>query len=114
MNKINRWKILALLPLVLLVFSAGRASAADEVRLVIKNHVFSPSEIKVKAGSQIKLVVTNEDPTPEEFESYSLNREKMIRPGQSAVINLPTLKPGVYEFFGEFNPETAKGRIIVE
>lgn len=86
----------------------------QEIRIVIKDHKFSPSEVRVKANTKIKLLVSNEDPTAEEFESFSLNREKVIRPGQSVTIFLPPLKPGSYDFFGEFHPESAKGRIIAE
>lgn len=90
-------------------------AAADEERaLTIKDHVFSPQEITVKAHTKIKLVVTNQDAAAEEFESPSLNREKLIRAGQSATILLPPLKPGRYEFFGEFHPETARGAVIAE
>jgi hypothetical protein len=86
----------------------------QEIHIVIKDHLFSPSEVKVKANTKIKLLVRNEDPTAEEFESFSLNREKIIRPGQTGTIFLPPLKPGSYDFFGEFNPNTAKGRIVAE
>ncbi|MBI3607453.1 MAG: cupredoxin domain-containing protein [Nitrospirae bacterium] len=93
---------------------ASWAAGDDERRLTIKDHAFSPQEITVKANTKIKLVVTNEDPAAEEFDSPSLNREKLIRPGQSATILLPPLKPGRYEFFGEFHPETARGAVIAE
>ena len=89
-------------------------SPEQEVHITIKDHQFSPSEVKVKANTKIKLLVSNEDKTAEEFESFSLNREKVIRPGQTATIFLPPLKPGEYDFFGEFNPNTAKGKIVAE
>ncbi|HUK56775.1 MAG TPA: cupredoxin domain-containing protein [Nitrospiria bacterium] len=92
----------------------GTAAADDEIRLVIKDHRFSPSEVRVKADTKIKLIVTNEDPTAEEFESSSLNREKVVRPGQSITVLLPPLKPGIYDFYGEFHPDTATGKIIAE
>lgn len=97
-----------------LLFLSGTASAVEEVRIVIKDHKFSPSEVKVPPGVKVHLIVVNEDPTPEEFESHSLNREKVIRGGKTATIKLPELKPGRYEFFGEFHPETAQGVVIVE
>ena len=90
------------------------ALAVEEVRIVIKDHMFSPSEVKVPSGTKIHLIVVNEDLTPEEFESDSLNREKVIRGGQTATIKLPKLKPGRYEFYGEFHPKTAQGVIIAE
>lgn len=94
---------------------APLAQAADnEVALTIKNHLFSPAEIKVPANQRIKLNVHNQDGTPEEFESHSLNREKLIPAGGKAVIYIGPLKPGRYDFFGEFNPTTAKGVVVAE
>ena len=85
-----------------------------EVRLVIQNHRFSPSELRLPAGRKLKLVVENRDATPEEFESYELNREKVISGNSQAVIFIGPLEPGEYPFFGEFNPKTAQGKVLVE
>ncbi|MCH8348449.1 MAG: cupredoxin domain-containing protein [Proteobacteria bacterium] len=68
----------------------------------------------VPAGVKIKLIVINQDPTPEEFESFELNREKIIGGGRTAIIYIGPLKPGEYPFFGEFNMDTALGKIIAE
>jgi len=92
----------------------GTAAAEETIRIVIKDHRFTPSEVKVKANSKAILIVTNEDQTAEEFESSSLNREKVVRPGQSITVTLPALKPGSYDFYGEFHPDTAQGKIIAE
>ena len=91
------------------------AHAADlELSMAIKNHAFEPSVLKVPANQRIKLTVQNLDTTPEEFESHALNREKVIPGGAKAVIYLGPLKPGRYEFIGEFNPTTAKGVVVAE
>jgi hypothetical protein len=104
-----------LLLAVLTGLSVPLVQAADnEVILTVKNHLFTPSEIKVPANQRIKLNVHNQDNTPEEFESHSLNREKLIPAGTKAVIYIGPLKPGRYDFFGEFNPSTAKGVVIAE
>jgi hypothetical protein len=107
-----------ILALVLLfAFNANITANAEEVKtyeLRIKNHTFSPSEIEVPANTKIKLKVINEDKTPEEFESYDLKKEKVIKGNSEAIINVNGLKPGVYKFFGEFNEATAKGSIIVK
>jgi plastocyanin len=104
-----------LLATALLAFPLMAAAAGpDEYVLVIKNHRFEPSEITVPAGKQIKLVVDNQDPTPEEFESHSLKREKVIKGGTKATIVVGPLKPGTYEFVGEYNESTAKGKIIAK
>ena len=56
----------------------------------------------------------NQDPTPEEFESYDLNREKIVKGNAKITLFIGPLPPGVYAYFGEFNPETAQGKIIAE
>jgi plastocyanin len=89
--------------------------AADlEANLTIKNHQFSPAELKVPAGKKIKLIVQNQDSTPEEFESHELNREKVIAGNGKATIYVGPLAPGKYPFFGEFNEKTARGVIVAE
>lgn len=82
--------------------------------LEIRDHLFQPEEIRIPAHTKVKLVVHNRDTTPEEFESYELNREKVIMGGRKANIFIGPLEPGVYPFFGEFNPRTAQGRVVVE
>ena len=104
---------------ILLAIQAGLvaplAQAADnEVALTIKNHLFTPAEVRVPANQRIKLNVHNQDNTPEEFESHSLNREKLIPAGAKAVIYIGPLKPGRYDFFGEFNQASAQGVVIAE
>ena len=88
--------------------------AEPEALLVIKNHKFEPAEVKVPAGQRVKLTVHNQDPTPEEFESHSLNREKVIAAGAKVVIFIGPLKPGKYEFYGEYHEATAKGVVLAE
>jgi hypothetical protein len=85
-----------------------------EFTLVIESHRFIPAELKVPAGQKFRLLVENRDPTAEEFESYDFNREKIV-PGKGRIaLFVGPLKPGRYEFFGEFNPDTARGFLIAE
>ena len=94
---------------------AVTAFAADpEFTLSIKEHRFEPSELTVPAGQKVKLIVKNQDATPEEFESKSLNREKVIAGNSSATIIIGPLTPGRYPFVGEYNEKTAQGVIIVK
>ena len=89
-------------------------AAPPTYSIEIKDHRFIPDEIEIPAGTKVKLIIRNLDPTPEEFESYELNREKIIGGGKERVVFIGPLKPGVYGFFGDFNPDTAQGRIIVK
>ena len=98
----------------LLALASTFAMAEPQAALAIKNHTFQPAELKVPSGQRIKLTVHNQDATPEEFESHKLNREKIIPPGAKVVIFIGPLKPGTYEFIGEYNEATAKGVVIAE
>lgn len=110
---------LAFIPLMLIAlgagFSAPDALAADDTFTVtIKDHRFDPSQLDVPAGRKLKLVIKNLDPTPEEFESHDLKREKIIAGKGQATITIGPLKPGTYKFVGEYHESTAQGQIVAK
>ena len=106
--------LLVLLSLVVAAAFVPVELRAQEFTITIKNHRFTPSELKVPANKRIQLTVVNDDPTPEEFESKEMKVEKVI-PGKSkGVVRIGPLAPGRYPFFGEFNEATAKGVVIAE
>ncbi|MEH6592822.1 MAG: cupredoxin domain-containing protein [Halioglobus sp.] len=101
--------------LCMILLSSATALAKTPVfEIEIRDHLFHPEELRIPANTKVKLVVYNRDSTPEEFESYELNREKVIMGGRKANIFIGPLAPGVYPYFGEFNPKTAQGRVIAE
>jgi len=96
---------------LLLTFSAY---AQDfEAHLIIREHKFEPAELTVPAGKKIKLLVENQDTTPEEFESNELNREKIVVGKGTITVFLGPLDVGRYPFFGDFHQETAQGVLVV-
>jgi cupredoxin-like protein len=90
------------------------ATWADDYVLTIKDHRFSPAEIKVPANQRVTITVINEDATPEEFESNSMKVEKVIAGKSKGMVRVGPLKPGRYPFIGEYNEATAKGLVIAE
>ena len=112
--KIQSFRSAFLSLFLVLGFSSQSIAADTDVMLSIKNHRFEPAELKVSANQRIRLVVQNEDNGPEEFESHALNREKLIPASSKVSFFIGPLKPGRYEFIGEFNPNSAKGVIIAE
>jgi plastocyanin len=102
--------------LIALLALLGMASQglAEEFSLTIKDHRFEPAELQVPAGQAFTLNVTNQDASPEEFESDDLDIEKVIPGGQSAVIKVEPLDAGQYEFYGEYHEDSAKGVIVVK
>jgi hypothetical protein len=61
----------------------------------------------------VQFIIENLDDTPEEFESYDLNREVLINANSKASFYIGPLSPGIYKFEGEFSPETAQGIVRV-
>jgi hypothetical protein len=106
---------LGLLVLALIFDHATSAMAQDApYTLIVKDHKFQPTEIEIPADKKITLIVKNQDPTPEEFESIELRREKVVPGGEQITVYIGPLKPGRYEFFGDFNPATARGHIVAK
>lgn len=101
--------------LIALIFSTKvMAEEMPYFELRIKNHKFNIEKIEVPAGKKFKIKVINEDPTSEEFESNSMIVEKFLGPKRSLTVTLGPLKPGTYEYFGEFHMKTAKGIVIAK
>jgi plastocyanin len=106
--------ILVLAGLAAFLALAPAAAQAQDLTLTIKDHKFTPTEIKVKANTRVTITVVNSDATPEEFESKALKVEKVI-PGKSmGVVRIGPLKPGRYSFVGEYHEDTAKGVVVAE
>ncbi|MEI6564977.1 MAG: cupredoxin domain-containing protein [bacterium] len=106
---------LLVLFVALIVFSpiTGVSRAEDTgFTIVIKDHQFSPAKLKIPAGKKVKVVIENQDATAEEFESYDLNREKVVAGNAKITVFLGPLKPGIYKYFGEFHKNTAQGVVI--
>jgi hypothetical protein len=116
-NGLGRRAALALAGLTAVFPPVAAAWAEDplEIRITIRNHRFEPANIEAPPGRELKLIVTNADSTPEEFESVGLKIERIIAPGATAEFKLrPLLPHRNYKFFGEFHQDTAQGQIVVK
>ena len=105
---------ISLFVFIALLGLAGAAEAATEYHVTIKDHKFEPATLEIPAGVKIKLLIENKDAGAEEFESHDLNREKIIPANSTGSVFIGPLQPGKYNFFGEFNPATAQGTIVVK
>jgi hypothetical protein len=109
------WRTSMIWGAALCLFATGVALADDPTaELTVRNHKFEPAELQVPANIKMKLIIKNADTTPEEFESVELRREKVVPGGQEIIIYVGPLAPGTYEFFGDFHPETARGRLVAK
>ena len=102
--------------LFLAITCVAIANAKDDKKtyyLSIKHHIFTPTTLTIPANEKVKIIIENHDDVAEEFESFDLNREKVIFAGRKSTIYVGPLPAGTYEYFGEFHPNTARGKIIV-
>lgn len=115
LNKNTGPMLIVLSLLIAFSFATELAKAETlEVELRIRDHLFFPSTLIIPANQKVKIRVINEDPTPEEFESFELNREKVIAAHSQTVIFIGPLEVGEYSFFGEFYPKTAQGIVVAK
>lgn len=107
-------KLALFISFVLLVIASYNALAErQEFTVILKSHLFYPAEMTIPSNKKIKLVIDNQDDSIEEFDSFSLNREKVLFPKRKSIIYIGPLTPGRYDFFGEYHPSSARGVIIV-
>jgi hypothetical protein len=110
--RLNRFFLFStILPLCFPV--TALANNADPYVLTLKNGRFSPAELSLPAGKKVKLTVKNENPTPAEFESASLDREQVVAAHDFITLYLGPLDPGTYNYFDDFNHKIT-GKIEVK
>jgi hypothetical protein len=94
---------------------AGPAQAElPTYTVVAKDGRLTPVTLAVPAGVRFKIVIRNEGREPIEFESLQLRKEKVLAPGAQSFVVIAPLKPGKYDYFDEFHPDTSKGRIVAK
>lgn len=79
--------------------------------LHIRDGRFEPATLVVEARKAFRLKVVNSGKHAVEFESFELDRERVVAPGQEIVVYLPALAPGSYEVFDDFHRDAGRGRI---
>jgi hypothetical protein len=103
-----------LLGVAALLVLAPVSGRADTLTLTLKDHKFTPSEIKVPANKRVMITVINNDDTAEEFDSTALKVEKVVPGHSQGIVRIGPLAPGRYPFIGEYHEATAKGVVIAE
>ena len=109
-----RMAAVALLLGTAVALSLGASARADEDSMPVirfQDGRFDPPDLVVKAGTQFRLRVVNANKDPIEFESFELNRERVVQPGQEIVVYLPALDPGSYPYFDDFHHDSGQGTI---
>lgn len=97
-----------------LSLASQAAESQDAYTITIKDHHFKPQALTVPAGKEFDLVVVNDDPTAEEFESNDFHVEKVVAGGKQIKLHVGPLAAGSYGFFGDRHKETALGNLFAE
>jgi len=109
--------LIAVFSLIVLVTLLCPTSARGDdtvIELRFENRRFTPQTITVPANQAVTLRITNVSKEPIEFESFKLNREKVVGPGETVVVRLPALRPGSYDFYDDFHQDVPAGSIIAK
>ena len=104
---------IAVAALLATVAAPSIARADDDLsRVSFHNGSVEPANLTLPANTPVKLQVTNSGDAVIEFESFELNRERVVQPGQTITVNLPPLSPGSYAFVDDFSNGAVKGQIV--
>jgi hypothetical protein len=111
----RRWVLMKMVAFAggLVIWAAAGAAAMPEFHLVLKDQKFEPATLKVPADTKFKVLVTNRNPAPSEFESTDFNREKIVLPNSTVTVFIGPLGKGTYKFFDDFHQSTT-GSLVVE
>ena len=103
----------ALLAITYVTESFGAAvPTSNSIEIRFDQHRFTPSKVEVPAGVPLTIRVVNVSRERIEFESFKLNREKVVEPGASIVVQLPALRAGSYDFYDDFHDDVPEGTIV--
>lgn len=108
------WLAVALAMAAIIAAPSGAQGAElPTFTVVLKDGRLHPATLEVPAHTRFKILLRNEGVSPAEFESRSLGREKVLAPGATSFVVVAPQKPGEYDMFDEYHPDTGRGRIIV-
>jgi Cupredoxin-like domain len=93
---------------------AGMARADEPAQINFQDQRFTPQVLNIPAGHPSAIRVTNSSNETIEFESFKLNREKALTPGQTIIVQIPALTPGSYDFYDDFHQDVPEGAIVAK
>jgi hypothetical protein len=92
----------------------AHAQDATTVHVALKDHRFVPAEVTAPANKPVVVEVTNQDPTPVEFESKTLRVEKVVAGGGKITVLIRALAPGRYRFYDDYHEDTTEGFLVIQ
>jgi Cupredoxin-like domain len=98
------------------LIALASAAQAEQVtlQLALKDHRFVPAELSAPANQPVTIEVSNQDPTPAEFESKTLRVEKVVAGNSKIMVQIRPLVPGRYRFYDDYHEDTTEGFLTVK
>lgn len=109
-----RVTLILVVSLILIDRRPARAAETTTSEIRFENHHFTPQNLTIPAGHELVIKVVNASSETIEFESFKLNREKAVSPGETISVHLPALSPGTYDFYDDFHQDVPEGTIIAK
>ena len=103
-----------ILSLLLLGRSMPALAEGPDPLITFENHHWTPLTFTVPAGQTLQLKVVNKSPETVEFESFKLNRERVLSPDSTITVALPTLSAGAYDFRDDLHQDVPEGSIVAK
>ncbi|HUK42490.1 MAG TPA: cupredoxin domain-containing protein [Candidatus Acidoferrales bacterium] len=100
--------------LIAVTFAAPARCDDAVIELRFENRRFKPQTVTVPANQPVVIKVTNASKETIEFESFKLNRERVVGPGETITIRFPGLRPGSYDFYDDFHQDVPEGSIVAK
>jgi len=95
------------------IFTNLAEAALPVMTITIKNHQFNPSSLIIPAEQKVQITVDNQDSTPEEFESFDLDREQVVEGNKKITVFIGPLIPGTYNYWADYHQDS-KGVIVAK
>jgi hypothetical protein len=115
MSTLFKFLIAGLFVMTTTVVAAAAAGGQDGVTEIrFDYHHFAPQTLTVPTGQPLMIKVVNSSKETIEFESFKLNREKAVEPGETITVRLPALSPGSYDFYDDFHQDVPQGSIVAK
>ncbi len=93
---------------------AEQSAKETSFEIRFAEHHFAPQTLVVPAEQPVLLTVVNSSRERIEFESFKLNRERVVGPGESITLHLPPLHAGSYDFYDDFHQDVPEGVILAK
>lgn len=97
--------------------SATQVASVKTFTVIGKNFSFSPTEIKVKKGDTVRIVLDNQDGTHDwVLDEFNVHTPR-IQTGQTAEVTFVADKTGTFEYYcsvGNHRAMGMKGNFVVE